>query len=103
VQSVVDGTFTAEWQWYGPDWADLNNPDTSGIGYLKGDGLSDDNAATLDQFIAGLADGSINLFVGPLNYQDGTPWLADGEEATDFQVWYTEQLLEGIVGASAPS
>ncbi len=41
------------------------------------------------------------MFVGPLNYQDGSEWLADGEEATDFQVWYTEQLLEGMEGASS--
>jgi len=59
--------------------------------------------ATLDQFIAGLADGSINLFTGPLNYQDDTPYLGDGEAASDFQLWYTEQLLEGMIGASAPS
>ena len=50
--------------------------------------------------IAGLADGSINLFVGPLNYQDGSVFLADGEKATDEQIWYMEQLLEGMEGPS---
>ena len=44
---------------------------------------------------------SINLFTGPLNFQDGSAFLADGEEATDPQIWYTTQLLEGIEGASA--
>ena len=53
----------------------------------------------LDEFIAGLANGSINLFTGPLNYQDGSVFLADGEEATDTQIWYMPQLLEGIEGA----
>jgi len=101
VQSVLDGNFAAEFEWFGPDWADINDPDTSGIGYVKGPGLSAENAALVDQFIAGLADGSINLFVGPLNYQDGTPFLGDGEVATDLQVWFMEQLLEGMVGASA--
>ena len=57
----------------------------------------------LDEFIAGLASGETNLFTGPLNYQDGSEYLADGEEATDLQIWYTTQLLEGIEGASAPS
>ena len=57
----------------------------------------------LDEFIAGLADGSINLFTGPLNYQDGTPFLGEGEVATDLQIWFMEQLLEGMVGASSPS
>ncbi|MBN2114508.1 MAG: BMP family ABC transporter substrate-binding protein [Acidimicrobiia bacterium] len=101
VQSVLDGNFAAEFEWFGPDWADINDPDTSGIGYVKGPGLSAENADLVDQFIAGLADGSINLFVGPLNYQDGTPFLGDGEVATDLQVWFMEQLLEGMVGASA--
>ena len=100
-QSVIDGNFAAEWQWLGPDWADINNPDTSHVGWLNGPALTDESATMLDEFIAGLASGDTNLFVGPLNYQDGSPYLADGEEATDAQIWYTTQLLEGIEGASA--
>jgi simple sugar transport system substrate-binding protein len=102
-ESVIDGTFAAEFEWFGPDWADINNPETSGIGFVSGPGLSADNAALLDQFIAGLADGSINLFTGPLNYQDGSAFLAEGEAATDVQIWFMSQLLEGMVGASVPS
>ncbi len=98
---MVDGSFSAGFEWLGPDWADINNPDTSAIGWINGDGLAADNVATLDTFIAGLADGSIDLFTGPLNFQDGSPFLADGEVATDQQVWYLDQLLEGIDGASS--
>ena len=47
-----------------------------------------------------LADGSINLFKGPLNFQDGSAYLKDGEVATDLQVWYLPQLLEGMEGPS---
>jgi simple sugar transport system substrate-binding protein len=101
-QSVIDGTYEAEWQWLGPDWADINNRDTSAIGWLSGDGLAADDATALDAFVAGLGSGEIDLWTGPLNFQDGSTFLADGEEATDFQIWYTEQLLEGIEGASAP-
>lgn len=100
-QSVIDGTFEATWVWNGPDWDDINNPDTTAIGWISGDGLSEEAAADLATFIDGLADGSINLYVGPLNYQDGSVFLAEGEEATDFQIWYAEQLLEGMVGASS--
>ncbi len=57
----------------------------------------------LDAFIAGLADGSIDLWAGPLNNQDGSVWLAEGETATPQQIWYTKQLLEGIDGASEAS
>lgn len=100
-QSVIDGTYAADWQWLGPDWDDINNPETTAIGWIDGDGLSEDAAADLATFIEGLADGSINLYVGPLDYQDGSAFLADGEAATDFQIWYTEQLLEGMIGASS--
>jgi len=95
------GTFEASFEWFGPDWADLNNVDTSGVGFINGPALSAGNAELLGQFIAGLADGSINLFTGPLNYQDGTPFLADGEVATDVQIWFMQQLLEGMEGASS--
>ena len=100
-QSVVDGTFEATFQWLGPDWSDLNNIDTTAIGYVQGDGVTAENAAAVDAFIAGLADGSINLWTGPINNQDGSVWLAEGETATLQQIWYMEQLLEGIIGASS--
>ncbi len=99
--SVIDGSYVAEWQWLPPDWADLNNQDTSAIGWLNGPALSADAATQLQEFIAGLGSGEIVLFSGPLNFQDGSTFLADGETATPFQIWYTEQLLEGIEGASA--
>ena len=99
-QSVIDGTFTADFQWNGPDWADINNADTTAIGFIQGPGLTADEGTTVQQFIDGLADGSINLWQGPLNYQDGTQWVAEGSTATPQQVWYTKQLLEGIDGAS---
>lgn len=96
------GAWNPTWEWIGPDWSDLNNPDTSMIGFVKGPALTADNAAKLDEFTAKLADGSLNLFTGPLNYQDGSVYLADGATASDEQIWYTEQLLEGIDGQSAP-
>ena len=99
-KDVVNDDFKAEWQWVGPDWDDINNPDTSAIGWLPGAGLSADAAADLDDFIDGLASGDIELFTGPLNFQDGSVYLADGDEASDFEVWYTPKLLQGIVGAS---
>lgn len=97
-QSVIDGTFTADFQWNGPDWSDINNIDSSIVGYEKGEGLSADNAVLLDAFIAGLADGSINLYEGPLNWQDGSTFLGDGETATELQIWYSGQCVEGVNG-----
>ena len=97
-QSVIDGTFKAGFEWNGPDWKDINNPDTSAVGFVKGEGLGDAEG-DLDAFIAELA-GGLDLWTGPLNYQDGSAFLGDGEEATLQQIWYMPQLLEGVEGAS---
>jgi simple sugar transport system substrate-binding protein len=100
LQAVMNGTWEQDWIWAGPDWTDINNPDTSAVGFLPGPAMTQEWNDQVSEFIAGLADGSINLFVGPLNYQDGTPYLADGEVATDEQIWYMHQLLEGMEGPS---
>jgi simple sugar transport system substrate-binding protein len=100
VKSVADDKFEATFQWLAPSWDDLNDHDSSAVGFVKGAGLSEENAGKLDEFIAGLADGSISLWSGPLNYQDGSAFLAGGEKATDLQIWYLPSLLEGMEGAS---
>jgi simple sugar transport system substrate-binding protein len=103
VQGAKAGNWKQEWLWVGPNWQDLNNPDTSMIGFVKGQGLSSENQARLDEFIAKLADGSLNLYAGPLKFQDGTEFVPAGAAADDNAVWYTPQLLEGIEGQSAPT
>lgn len=100
IQSAQDGAWQSQFVWSGPDWADINNHDTSMVGFVKGNALSADASAALDAFIAELA-GGLNLWTGPINLQDGAPYLADGEVATDQQVWYLPQLLEGMQGLSA--
>lgn len=100
-QSVIDGTFKATFEWNGPDWSNINNPDTSAVGFEKGAALSPQNSATLDGFIAGLGDGSVNLYTGPLDWQDGSTFLASGQKASDVQIWYAQQLLQGMNGASS--
>lgn len=102
VADAINGEFESTFDWVGPNWDDLNDKTDGGVGWVTGPGLSADNSGQLDDFIEGLAGGDIDLFVGPLNYQDGSAYLADGERVTDHQLWYTKQLLEGIVGASNP-
>lgn len=99
VKMVQEGTFKSYWDFEAPDWSNINNPDTSPVGFKKGDGLTAENAALVDKFIGELGSG-LNLWVGPINWQDGSVFLAEGEVATDFQVWYADQLLEGIEGQS---
>ncbi len=100
VKSVMDGSYKAQFQWANPDWSNLNSVSTSPVGFANGPALSSTNAATLDTFIKGLGDGSIVLFKGPLNWQDGSTYLTDGQTASDTQIWYSPQLLQGIEGAS---
>jgi len=91
--------FTQSFNWLGPDWTNINNPDTSNVGFVKGQGLSSTASAAVDQLAAYLAAGN-NLWVGPLNLQDGSSYLASGATATQQQIWYLPQLLQGMVGNS---
>jgi simple sugar transport system substrate-binding protein len=98
LKPVMDGKWAQYWDWNGPDWKEINNPDTSAVGFVKGKALSKENGEKLDAFIKGLADGSINLFKGPLQFQDGKVFLKEGEVASDLQIWYLPQLLKGMDG-----
>jgi simple sugar transport system substrate-binding protein len=100
VQSAQGGSWKSDFVWAAPDWTDINNKDTSTVGFVNGPALSAESAASVDAFVAELA-GGLNLFTGPLNLQDGSEYLADGVVATDQQIWYLPQLLEGMEGLSA--
>jgi basic membrane protein A and related proteins len=101
IKASMSGNWTPRWLFFGPDWKDINNPDTSAVGFVSGPALSMTAKNALDQFIADLGASRVNLFKGPLNYQDGTVFLKDGETATDQQVWYMGQLLQGMSGQSS--
>jgi simple sugar transport system substrate-binding protein len=100
IKDAMEGKFKPEWLWNGPDWKDINNPDTSAVGFLAGGALSKSAQGSLDAFIKDLGTGKAQLFKGPLDYQDGKPFLKAGEVATDKQIWYMEQLLKGMAGES---
>jgi simple sugar transport system substrate-binding protein len=101
VKAAMSKAWKSEWQWVGPDWKNINNPDTSTVGFLPGSGLAAPVKQKLDAFIADLGSGKLNLFKGPLAYQDGKAWVRAGEAATEKQIWYLEQLLQGMAGQSS--
>jgi simple sugar transport system substrate-binding protein len=99
IKSAMTGKWTSHFEWNGPDWKNINNPDTSAVGFNRGSVLSKPAAAGVDKFIAELSKG-LNLWKGPIVLQDGTTYLKDGVAATDQQIWYLPQLLQGIEGQS---
>ncbi|MBN2122957.1 MAG: BMP family ABC transporter substrate-binding protein [Deltaproteobacteria bacterium] len=100
IKAAMEGNWKQEWLWLGPDWKDINNPDTSYVGFQPGAALPIPTKGALHMLIEDLGAGRVDLFKGPLNYQDGTTFVKAGQTATDEQIWYMEQLLEGMTGAS---
>ena len=101
VKAAMSKTWKTEWLWLGPDWKNINNPDTSIVGFVPGNALPASAKPALDQFVKDLGSGAVNLFKGPLNYQDGTVYVKAGETAGDKQIWHMEQLLQGMQGQSS--
>nr|PZN57344.1 MAG: BMP family ABC transporter substrate-binding protein [Chloroflexota bacterium] len=113
-RSVMEGTWEQSWDWLSPDWSDINNPDTSHVGYIMGNGLTEENAELLQDFIDMLAEFATNpmtpenefgikhiaLWEGPLNLQDGTELAPPGQFVDPLDIWYLPQLLEGMIGPS---
>ncbi|MCX2933150.1 BMP family ABC transporter substrate-binding protein [Mycobacterium sp. CVI_P3] len=94
------GELRQSFDWIAPDWDHLTGPDGGLVGFRNGPALSPLHAAQLHAFTDELA-GGLALFTGPLDYRDGTPFLAPGATPTDEQLWHTEQLLARITGKSA--
>jgi len=91
VQALLDGTWTSTDTWGG-----------IAEGMVKFAPFSDqmpaDVAARANATIAAIASGELHPFTGPLNKQDGTPWLADGEVADDGTLAGMNFYVEGIEG-----
>jgi len=100
IKAVREGKPKKGWEWEGPSWKDINDRDKSAVGFKMGLGLTAEEKQNLEDYIKQLSTGKVKLFVGPLNLQDGTAYLKEGEQATDAKIWYLPQLLQGMEGAS---
>jgi simple sugar transport system substrate-binding protein len=99
-QAVEDGSWEQSWDWNAPNWDDLTDNTKTAAGWVPGPGLTSEMETNLDEFIDGLASGDINVWTGPINLQDGSGYIASGATATDEEIWYLPQLLEGMEGPS---
>jgi basic membrane protein A len=76
-QAVIDGTWesTSTWDGIGPGMV--------GIGEIS-DAIPAEVKASAEDMVARLASGEYHAFTGPINKQDGSAWLAEGETASDY-------------------
>lgn len=97
---VGTGSWTQSWDWIPPYWDDLADNSKTAVGWVNGPGMPAENQAELDAFIASLASGDVNVWAGPIALQDGSEYVPAGNVASDDQIWYLPQLLEGMTGPS---
>ncbi|MEM8554265.1 MAG: BMP family ABC transporter substrate-binding protein [Pseudomonadota bacterium] len=90
-QAVIDGTWEQSAKWEG-----------IAEGAVKIGEITDKVPAEVAAEALALRDaigaGEYHPFTGPINKQDGTPWLADGEVASDGDLLGMTFYVEGISG-----
>ncbi|MFV0474187.1 MAG: BMP family ABC transporter substrate-binding protein [Pikeienuella sp.] len=92
VQAVMDGTWESKdtWDGIGPGMVAFAayNP-----------GLPKEVVALAEYARLGILLGKIHPFTGPINKQDGSPWLEAGQTASDEDLLGMNFFVEGIEGA----
>jgi simple sugar transport system substrate-binding protein len=90
VQAVMDGTWESQDSWDGLAAGAV------GIGEITG--VPDDVKAAAEKVRDDIIAGTYHPFTGPINKQDGSVWLADGQVATDGDFAGMNFYVEGITG-----
>jgi simple sugar transport system substrate-binding protein len=91
VQAVIDGTWET-----GNTWGGMAEGEVV-IGEIT-DAVPADVKAEAEAMIAAITAGEYHPFTGPINKQDGSVFLAEGEVATDLQLVQMDFYLEGMLG-----
>ena len=91
VGAVIDGTWEQQASWGGMPEGEVV------IGEITAAVPAEAKAAA-EEMIAAITAGEYHPFTGPINKQDGTPWLADGEVADDGTLAGMDFYVEGISG-----
>ncbi|WP_208349729.1 BMP family ABC transporter substrate-binding protein [Pseudaestuariivita rosea] len=91
VRAVKDGT------WESADTWDGIAPGMVELAPIS-DRVPADVKAEAEAMAAAIAAGEYHPFTGPINRQDGTPWLAEGEVADDGTLAGMDFYIEGLTG-----
>ncbi len=90
-QAVLDGT-----------WESIDTWDGIAPGMVEIGEFSDRIPAEVRESAGAIRDaiaaGTMHSFTGPINRQDGTPWLAEGETADDGTLVAMDFYVEGVEG-----
>lgn len=89
VGAVLDGTWEQQASWGGMPEEEVV------IGEIT-DVVPAEVKAEAEAMIAAITAGEYHPFTGPINKQDGTPWLAEGETASDADLLGMMFYVEGI-------
>jgi simple sugar transport system substrate-binding protein len=90
ISQLLDGTYTQADTWEGMSKRVL-------VGLMT-DEVPKSVKAEAEALRDALAMGETSAFVGPINKQDGSPWLAEGEYASDGDILGMNFYVEGIAG-----
>ena len=91
VQAVMDGT------WESTDTWDGIGPGMVGIGEIS-EAVPADVKAEAEALRDAISSGAYHPFTGPINKQDGSAWLAEGEVADDGTLGGMSFYVEGLTG-----
>ncbi len=91
IGALLDGTYGQKDTWAGIGGGEVK------IGEIT-DAIPAEVKAEAEALAASIGDGSYAPFTGPLNKQDGSPWLAEGEKPDDGTLAGMNFYVEGIKG-----
>lgn len=91
VGAVIDGTWESQQVWQGIDEGMVE------IGEIT-DAVPQDVREEAQRRIEAIASGELHPFTGPINRQDGSQWLAEGEVADDETLLGMDFYVEGLTG-----
>jgi len=91
VGAVMDGTWQQQDTWYG-----LAEGNVVMAEYTN---MPEEVAEQARETEAAIASGELEPFTGPIKRQDGTVWLAPGEEATEEELLGLNFYIEGVDGS----
>ena len=91
VQAVIDGTWEQKDSWDG-----LAEGNVAMADYTN---MPEDIAARAEETEQRITSGEFEPFTGPINRQDGTEWLAEGETASIEELLGLNFYVEGVEGS----